>query len=76
MLVYGGDVYINGERHGAGGVALRQLAALADLRSLPPAELAPRAADLLYEWYSAGYIQLGAKRAPGGRASGTRSKSP
>ncbi|HEX4986464.1 MAG TPA: cupin domain-containing protein [Burkholderiales bacterium] len=64
MLYEGPDFFINGECHAvAGGSAA--LRTLADTRRLPGAMIAPRGApaELLYQWYRAGYICLHAPRA-------------
>ena len=60
MLFRGGTFFINGEAHPAGTAAARLLARLADRRSLPPRSRPGReSAQLLYQWYRAGYICLG-----------------
>jgi len=60
MLFRGGTFFINGEAHPAGTAAARLLARLADRRSLPPLSHPGReSAQLLYQWYRAGYINLG-----------------
>ncbi len=58
MLFRGATLFINGEAWMAGAPAARLLAILADRRSLP-ARSHPdlEAAQLLYQWYRAGYIQ-------------------
>jgi 50S ribosomal protein L16 3-hydroxylase len=63
MLFRGNTLFINGEAHTPGAVAARRLARLADQRSLPPLPRLDReSAQLLYQWYRAGYIDLGAER--------------
>jgi len=60
MLFRGNTLFINGEAHAPGTAAARQLSRLADRRSLPPlARLDRESAQLLYQWYRAGYINLG-----------------
>jgi len=60
MLFRGGTVFINGEACPASATAARLLARLADRRRLPPqARIDPASAQRLYQWYRAGYIQLG-----------------
>ena len=59
MLFRGNTLFINGEVHTPGATAARRLARLADRRSLPPLPRLDReSAQLLYQWYRAGYIQL------------------
>lgn len=63
MLFHGAVLFMNGEaakvRQRAAGV----LARLADARELsPPLGLEPQALQLLYDWYCAGYIELGTDR--------------
>src|SRR5688500_16585859 len=60
MLVSGSDAYINGERHRGSRNAGKLFARLADAREIAP----PFVADdfgmaRLYEWYLAGYIEIG-----------------
>ena len=63
MLFRGNTLFINGEAHTPGATAARRLARLADRRSLPPLPRLDReSAQLLYQWYRAGYIDLGAER--------------
>ena len=51
---------MNGEAFDAGRRAAHVLAALADDRELrPPLRLDAQARRLLYEWYLAGYIEIG-----------------
>ncbi len=60
MLFRGHTLFINGEAHTPGATAARRLARLADRRSLPPLPRLDReAAQLLYQWYRAGYVHLG-----------------
>jgi 50S ribosomal protein L16 3-hydroxylase len=62
MLVSGRDVFINGESHRVESTACRLFAKLADARLLhAPLALDARAGRVLYEWYRAGYIELGAE---------------
>jgi hypothetical protein len=62
MLFRGNLLFINGESHSAGTPAAQLLSRLADRRSLPPQRRADReAAGLLYQWYRAGYVTLGAE---------------
>lgn len=64
MLFRGSMLFINGEACPAGAPATRLLARLADRRSLPPqARVGREAAELLYQWYRAGYIVLNGTRA-------------
>ena len=59
MLFRGSTLFINGEAHTPGATAARPLSRLADRRSLPPhLRLDRESAQLLYQWYRAGYIQL------------------
>ena len=59
MLFRGNTLFINGEAHTPGATAARRLARLADRRSLPPfPRLDHESAQLLYQWYRAGYIKL------------------
>jgi len=51
--------YINGERCIAPAAARAHLSLLADRRRLPPAPLPTAAAELLHEWYRAGYLLPG-----------------
>lgn len=60
MLYRGGSLFINGEAHRVGAAAARLLSRLADRRALPPLRRPDReSARLLYEWYRAGYIEIG-----------------
>jgi len=60
MLFRGRAVFINGEACVTDGSGMRLLSRLADRRSLPPLRQAdPVAAELLYQWYRAGYIEIG-----------------
>lgn len=60
MLYHGTRIFVNGERLDAGPRAAALLAKLADRRQLaPPLALDPEAAGALYQWYRAGYIELG-----------------
>jgi 50S ribosomal protein L16 3-hydroxylase len=64
MLVSGGRVFINGESHRVELPTRELLAKLADERELRlPLTLHAQAGRVLYEWYRAGYIELGAGRA-------------
>jgi hypothetical protein len=57
MLFHGRTIFINGEACETGAPAARLLARLADRRSLPPrSRIDGESADLLYQWYRAGYI--------------------
>jgi len=63
MLFRGNTLFLNGEALTPGVTAARRLARLADRRSLPPLPRLDReSAQLLYQWYRAGYIDLGAGR--------------
>jgi 50S ribosomal protein L16 3-hydroxylase len=62
MLVGDEDVFINGEAHRATRSGWKLLGTLADTHRLAPpvrADVATR--RLLYEWYGAGYIEVGAE---------------
>ena len=60
MLFRGATFFINGEAHRADPPAARLLSRLADRRALPAlARLDRESARLLYQWYRAGYIQIG-----------------
>ena len=57
MLFRGRAVFVNGEACETGAPAARLMARLADRRSLPPRTRIDReSAQLLYQWYRAGYI--------------------
>ena len=57
MLCYGNTVFINGEAHQVGKGAYVGLRTLADARQLVPIQGLPsQALDLLYQWYTDGYI--------------------
>lgn len=57
MLVSGGTVFINGEAVETDAQTLPVLRQLADCRVLPPPD-AGQVADLLCQWYNAGYLQF------------------
>jgi 50S ribosomal protein L16 3-hydroxylase len=60
MLFRANTLFINGEAHSAGASAAQLLSRLADRRSLPPQRRVDRESiGLLYQWYRAGYVQLG-----------------
>jgi 50S ribosomal protein L16 3-hydroxylase len=59
MLFRGDSIFINGEAHRPGAPAASRLSRLADRRSMPPGRLDHETAALLYQWYRAGYINLG-----------------
>ncbi|MEN3354428.1 MAG: ribosomal protein 3-hydroxylase [Betaproteobacteria bacterium] len=60
MLTSGPYIFINGESHRCDLRARRLLAKLADQRRLtPPFKADAEVQDLLYEWYRAGYIEIG-----------------
>lgn len=60
MLFRGSVVFINGEACAVGAAATRLLSRLADRRALAPlARVDHESAELLYQWYRAGYIILG-----------------
>jgi 50S ribosomal protein L16 3-hydroxylase len=62
MLVAGADVFINGEANRATPAGRRLFAMLADARELARAMRIDEATRrLLYEWYRAGYIEVGAE---------------
>jgi 50S ribosomal protein L16 3-hydroxylase len=57
MLCHEGTVFINGEAHAVGKDAYRALRILADTRQLNDVPGLPaQALDLLYQWYTDGYI--------------------
>ena len=59
MLCHNSTVFINGVAHTVGKNAYHTLRTLADTRQLDStAELLPEALDLLYQWYTDGYIAL------------------
>jgi len=59
MLCHDGAIFINGETHPVNKETYRALRALADARQLDAApKLPPQALDLLYRWYTEGYIAL------------------
>lgn len=60
ILFHGRQVFINGERCQVGRAAMRVLTKLADSRRLAaPLALDAEAKRWLYQWYRAGYIDLG-----------------
>ncbi len=60
MLTSGRQVFINSETAAAGAAGMPVLHELADTRRLPPgARVNAAARTLLYQWYRAGYIELG-----------------
>jgi 50S ribosomal protein L16 3-hydroxylase len=60
MLFRGRTIFINGEERAVGAAAARLLTRLADRRALPPRPRIQReAAELLYDWYRAGYLVTG-----------------
>ena len=60
MLFHGRQIFMNGEQCDAGDAAAPLLTKLADRRSLvPPVRLNAQTAAQLYQWYRAGYIELG-----------------
>ncbi len=62
MLTCGASVFINGETLRAAGGTLLLFAALASGRELrAPLELDTSAGRVLYDWYRAGYIEIGAQ---------------
>jgi 50S ribosomal protein L16 3-hydroxylase len=57
MLCHDGTLFINGVAHHVGKDTYRALRTLADARQLDATpELPPQALDLLYQWYTDGYI--------------------
>jgi 50S ribosomal protein L16 3-hydroxylase len=57
MLCHDGTIFINGEAHTVDKDTYRALRTLADVRQLDATPgLTPQALDLLYQWYTAGYI--------------------
>ncbi|HEY0336200.1 MAG TPA: cupin domain-containing protein [Burkholderiales bacterium] len=62
VLAYGAYIFINGEAHRCDVRAHRLLAKLADQRQLtPPFNADTEVQHLLYEWYRAGYIEIGVR---------------
>ncbi|MDP1886062.1 cupin domain-containing protein [Polaromonas sp.] len=60
MLFVGEQIFMNGEQVIAQGAARKLLIHLADRRVLPgPLALPEAAGALLYDWYQAGYVELG-----------------
>ena len=60
MLTRGAQVFINGDTVACTSAAAKAVRELADTRRLPPRNPAdPALRALLYEWYRAGYIELG-----------------
>ena len=63
MLFQGRRIFVNGESFEPAETAARSCAKLADARELrAPLDLDGEARALLYDWYRAGYIALGADR--------------
>ncbi|MGH8634269.1 MAG: JmjC domain-containing protein [Burkholderiales bacterium] len=63
MLFRDGTLFINGEAHAPAAPAARRLSRLADRRALPPLAAPDRGTiQLLYQWYRAGYIDVGVER--------------
>jgi 50S ribosomal protein L16 3-hydroxylase len=63
MLYEGSQVFVNGEAGRLRGRALARARTLADRRRLQPSEDDPQ--DLferLYQWYRAGYLEIGSER--------------
>jgi 50S ribosomal protein L16 3-hydroxylase len=61
MLAYGKHIFINGESHECESRSARLLGKFADERRLrPPIKSNAESEHLLYDWYRAGYIELGA----------------
>jgi 50S ribosomal protein L16 3-hydroxylase len=59
MLFRGGAIFINGEERAVSGAAARLLSRLADRRALAPGARVDReAAELIYEWYRSGYVEV------------------
>ena len=59
MLFRGGTIYMNGESRAIGATAARLLTRFADRRALAPrARIDRESAELLYDWYRAGYVRL------------------
>ena len=50
--------YINGERHHSPPSKNKTLLTLADHRKLPPSNIEPFSANILYQWYRCGYLQI------------------
>ena len=64
MLVAADDVFINGESHRPPAASRSLFAMLADARCLvSPVRTDALSGRLLYDWYRAGYIELGAEPA-------------
>ena len=60
MLFRDGTLFINGEAHAPAAPAARLLSRLADRRTLPPLARPDReTVHSLYQWYRAGYIEIG-----------------
>jgi 50S ribosomal protein L16 3-hydroxylase len=60
VLAYGDYIFVNGESHRCGLRARPLLGQLADQRQLtPPLKGDEEVQHLLYEWYRAGYIEIG-----------------
>ncbi|MBI5752508.1 MAG: cupin domain-containing protein [Hydrogenophilales bacterium] len=59
MLFAGAQLFMNGEQVTAKGAARNILIRLADQRALEPLALPEAASELLYDWYQAGYVELG-----------------
>jgi len=61
MLFAGEDLFINGEQVRAQGATRSLFMLLADQRVLPgPVAMPDAGMDRLYDWYQAGYVELGA----------------
>jgi 50S ribosomal protein L16 3-hydroxylase len=59
MLCHEGSVFMNGEAHKVSKEGYRILRELADHRRLPPGQPLPAAVqELLYQWYTEGYIDV------------------
>ncbi|MCW5604740.1 MAG: cupin domain-containing protein [Burkholderiales bacterium] len=59
LLCHARHVFINGEHHQAGAAETRLMLQLADRRRLPPTAIGKAALRCLYQWYRAGYIEIG-----------------